>query len=231
MEFNYDCFIFRSLDLVKKIINFYLFIYIVVFMSHAFAQTESKGEHSQYVWRSLMVPGWGEFSLNEYKRGKFFFITESILWIGMGSSFLRSNLEKQTFESYAREHAGISSGSKPRQFWIDIGNYDRREEFIAEHLRWRDYDAVKAYEDVEWDWNWNSEKQRNYFESIRIKSDRLILMGKFFIGGIVLNHIVSGIDVLYLSRIKSNTKINLSLNPMYEVNSINVNMVLSISLN
>ena len=56
-------------------------------------------------------------------------------------------------------------------------------------------------------------------------------MGKFFIGGIVLNHIVSGIDVLYLSRIKSNTKINLSLNPMYKVNSSTVNIVISISLN
>ena len=193
------------------------------------AQTTESVKHSHYVWRSLMIPGWGEYSLNEQKRGKLFVFTESLLWIGMRGSFIGSNVEKNTYRSIAMERGGISSGDKPRQFWIDIGNYDSREDFIAEHLRWRDFDAIEAYQDPEWDWNWASKSDKKYFESKRVRSDRLLLMGKFFIGGIVLNHIVSGIDALYLSRRNSETVIQFSILPGHSLSDGRTYLNLSIS--
>ena len=41
------------------------------------------------------------------------------------------------------------------------------------------------------------------------------LVGKFFIGGIVLNHIISAIDVYYLKNISLNEKVEFSsyINP------------------
>ena len=214
----------------KKIITFILLLILITPITEIKAQTTGKGDYPHYVWRSLVIPGWGEYSLNEKKRGKLFIITESLLWIGMGGSFLGSNLEKNTYESIAMKHGGISSGDKPRQFWIDIGFYDSREYFIAEHLRWRDFDAVEAYEDPEWDWNWDSKSNKEYFESKRIRSDRLLLMGKFFIGGIVLNHIISGIDALYLSRKHSENEIQFSISPINSLPDGKIYLNLSVSL-
>ena len=200
--------------MVKKIITYICLFNLIIPFTGITAQKVEEKSSSHYVWRSLMIPGWGEYSLNEQKRGKLFVITESLIWIGMGGSFLGSNLEKNTYEAIAMEHGGISPGDKPRQFWIDIGNYDSREDFITEHLRWRDFDAVAAYEDPQWNWHWNSDSQQDKFESKRVRSDRLLLMGKFLIGGIVLNHIISGIDVLYLSRKLSGNEIQFSIFPI-----------------
>ena len=213
----------------KKIITLIFLLILIIPIMGIKAQTTESVNHSHYVWRSLMIPGWGEYSLNEQKRGKLFVFTESLLWIGMRGSFFGSNVEKNTYKSIAMERGGISSGDKPRQFWIDIGNYDSREDFIAEHLRWRDFDAIEAYQDPEWDWNWTSKSDKKYFESKRVRSDRLLLMGKFFIGGIVLNHIVSGIDALYLSRRNSETVIQLSILPIHSLPDGRTYLSLSIS--
>ena len=40
-------------------------------------------------------------------------------------------------------------------------------------------------------------------EKIRIKSDQLAISGKFIAGAILVNHIISAIDALYLKRINS----------------------------
>ena len=229
MDFAHIYFKYRINIMDKKIITFIFILILITPITGIKAQTTEAGEHSHYVWRSLMIPGWGEYSLNEQKRGNFFVFTESLLWIGMGGSFLGSNLEKNTYEAIAMEHGGISSGDKPRQFWIDIGNYDSREDFIAEHLRWRDFDAIETYEDPEWDWNWVSKSDKKYFESKRVRSDRLLLMGKFFIGGIVLNHIISGIDALYLSRKNSENGIQFSIFPIHSLPDGRIFLNLSVS--
>ena len=73
-------------------------------------------------------------------------------------------------------------------------------EYDAEHLRMRDGMEGK------WagrNWQWDTVKHREKFESMRIQSDRLSLAGQFFIGGIILNHIVSAIDALYLYRLEN----------------------------
>ena len=74
----------------KKIIAFIFILVLITPITVIKAQTADSEGHSHYVWRSLMIPGWGEYSLNEQKRGKLFIFTESLLWIGMGGSFLGS---------------------------------------------------------------------------------------------------------------------------------------------
>ena len=93
----------------KKILTFIFILILITPITGIKVQTTEAGEHSHYVWRSLMIPGWGEYSLNEQKRGKLFVFTESLLWIGMGGSFLGSNLEKNTYEAI-----DLSSGEKVR---------------------------------------------------------------------------------------------------------------------
>ena len=83
---------------------------------------------------------------------------------------------------------------------MDIGNYSSLFAFNEEHLRWRDFNAL--YEDNDtWAWAWDSSNNRDRFENTRIASVSWRLRGAFLIGGVVLNHIVSAIDALYLSKI------------------------------
>ena len=59
-----------------------------------------------------------------------------------------------------------------------------------------------------WDWNKNDAKRKK-FENMRIDSDKYFLAGKFLIGGIIMNHIISSINTLYITRLNSDSKISL----------------------
>ena len=154
------------------------------------------------VVKSLVLPGWGEYSLGNQIRGRIFVLSETTLFLALLGSHFISKRQETEYRAYAAEHAGISPVGKDRQFWVDIGNYSSLLAFNEEHLRWRDFNAL--YEDNDtWTWSWDSNDNRERFENMRIASDSWMLRSSFFIGGVVLNHIVSAIDALYLSKISN----------------------------
>jgi hypothetical protein len=80
-----------------------------------------------------------------------------------------------------------------------------------EHLRFRDYNALYPI-DGNWDWEWSSDSKRKQCRTYRVSSDTWALGAKFIAGSIVMNHIVSAIDALYLQRISQIEDV--SVNPM-----------------
>jgi len=154
------------------------------------------------VVKSLVLPGWGEYSLDNQIRGRIFVLSETVLLLAILGSYSVAQRQEKEYKAYAAEHAGIDPIGKDRQFWVDIGNYSSLFTFNEEHLRWRDFNAL--YEDNDtWAWAWDSSNNRERFENTRIASDSWRLRGSFLIGGVVLNHIVSAIDALYLSKISN----------------------------
>ena len=154
------------------------------------------------VVKSLVLPGWGEYSLDNQIRGRIFVLSETVLLLAILGSYSVAQRQETEYKAYAAEHAGIDPIGKNRQFWVDIGNYSSLFTFNEEHLRWRDFNAL--YEDNDtWAWAWDSSNNRERFENTRISSDSWRLRGSFLIGGVVLNHIVSAIDALYLSKISN----------------------------
>ena len=176
------------------------------------------------VVKSLVLPGWGEYSLGNQIRGRIFVLSETTLLLAILGSYSVSKRQDAEFRAYASEHAGISPIGKDRQFWVDIGNYSSLLEFNEEHLRWRDFNAL--YEDNDtWTWTWDSNDNRERFENMRIASDSWMLRGSFFIGGVVLNHIVSAIDALYLSKISNikETVVSANYNPYTDKTGLSLN--------
>ena len=57
-------------------------------------------------------------------------------------------------------------------------------------------------EDKKWSWEWDTSENRRSFEKKRIQSDQLKLTATFGMGALVLNHVISTIDALYLTRTK-----------------------------
>jgi len=170
-------------------------IILILFCGLSFSQTLSNP-----IFKSSVFPGWGQKELGNKKHHKIFLITEVSLLLTCFTSYGFSKHLEYKFQSYASQHAGLRSKGKDRQFWVDIGNYLNTQMHNEEHLRWREHDALYESNDL---WNWDSDKSMKKFEKIRIKSDQLAINGKFIAGAILVNHIISAIDALYLKRINS----------------------------
>ena len=151
--------------------------------------------------KSAILPGWGEAALEKPKRARIFRLTEVSLISACISAYTFSGHQANQYKSFAAKHAGVNSHGKNHEYWVAIGNYIDMSNYNDEHLRFRDMGSI--YEENEgWDWNWDSKNNKKLFETMRIRSDLLALTGKFIIGGIVVNHILSSIDALYLTRIE-----------------------------
>ena len=147
--------------------------------------------------KSAILPGWGEGVQGYPKSSRLFLINESVLLLSCICSYSLSKLEAKKYRTFAAEFAG-AKGHRDHRYWVDIGNFHSIDEYDAEHLRMRDGMEGKW---AGWYWEWDTVQHRKNFELMRINSDRLSLAGQFFIGGIILNHIVSAINSLYLSRL------------------------------
>ena len=154
--------------------------------------------------KSALIPGWGESSLLKSSQSRFFNLIELTLWSTCLGFYKFSNHQKLKYQSYAAKYAGTNQKNKSHKYWVDIGNYMSLDSHNAEHLRWRQIDDIYDYQ---YDWNWKSQKHMKKFEEMRIRSDKLSKYGEYTIGIITLNHIISAINSLYLSRLNDNFKI------------------------
>ena len=167
--------------------------------------------------KSLIIPGWGESVAGYQNNSKFFILSESILLFSIFSIHKYAEVEKSKFITFAYEYSNASNINNHR-YWVDIGNYGSNIDFDKEHLRMRDG------KEGEWNsnpWMWDKDSNRREFEKMRIRNDKLHLINRFLIGGVVLNHIVSSIDALYLSKISKSTNSKISLKPGIRVNNQN----------
>ena len=159
--------------------------------------------------KSVLMPGWGESSLLKSSQSRFFNLIELTLWSSFLGFYTFSNHQKLQYKSYAAKYAGTNWKSKSHKYWVDIGNYMSLESHNAEHLRWRQIDDIY---DTNYDWSWKSQKHMKKFEEMRIRSDKLSKYGEYTIGLITLNHIISAINSLYLSRLNNQVNIHSLIN-------------------
>ncbi len=175
--------------------------------------------------KSALLPGLGEYSLGNNARGNTFLFTEISLISAAVVSSVWADHETSAMISYAADHAGVQTAGKSDQYWVDIGNYDSLDDYNAEHLRWRDFEGIYTGSQ-ENNWSWESDSQRKKFRDLRVHRDQLQQTAKFIIGAVVVNHIVSAVDALYLSRIAQQ---NFSYSPVFDSRSGRV--IHSISVN
>ena len=152
------------------------------------------------------MPGSGERDLGYHKSSKFFMHSEIVLFTACYSAFKTSDLIEHKYISYAAKHAGATTPTDDR-YWTDIGNYNTNNDFDSEHLRMRD-SKEGQWSDHPWDWQ-SDHIKRKKFENMRIKSDKYFLVGKFLVGGIIMNHIISSINTLYILRINEDNTLSL----------------------
>ncbi len=148
---------------------------------------------------SLLLPGSGEYYAGSKKMAKVFFTSELLLWATYFSFRTYGHWKEDDYRRFAVAHAGINLSGKDHQYFVDIENYDNIQDYNEAKLRQRDTDAIYP-EDAYYSWQWDSEAARERFEEMRVASDKVYNGSLFVIGGIVLNHIISGIDALSIAR-------------------------------
>ena len=169
------------------------------------------------VIKSFLVPGWGQNELGYKSRSKKYIYVEVGILLSLYTSSKYSNEIKRNYIAYAAKHADVVTDGKDREYWVDIGNFNTLNDYNSEHLRNREVGELYP-QTKKWSWNWDTSKNRKYFESRRIQSDKMKLFSTFTIGGLFLNHFVSSIDALYLKRLS--TSKSFSIKPYIDKNEM-----------
>ena len=204
----------------------FIVIFLLFFSSKTFSQLDTEKSIDPVI-KSFLVPGWGQSDLGFKNRSKIYNYVEVGILISFFSSSKLSNEIKRNYITYASEHAGIIANDKDREFWVDIGNYNSINDYNNEHLRNREFGDLYP-QSKKWSWNWDSEKNRTYFESNRIQADKLKLFSSFTLGALFVNHFISSIDALYLKRLLSQKK--MSIKPYILNNDLIIGYVFEFAL-
>ena len=167
-------------------------------------EISAKNVSSKNVLLSLIFPGLGEWVAGEKGRAKIFIGVELGLWASFFGSREYAKVLERDYFTYAAVHAGVDSRDKDKQYWIDIGNADDIYEFNERRIVQRNLEAVYP-ETGEYYWQWDSESNRIEYSELRDKQDSWKKVGTFIIGGMVLNRIVSAIDIVRLIRKSKNS--------------------------
>lgn len=146
---------------------------------------------------SLILPGWGERRLGETTRGTIFTSAEAVLWLGYIGLTAYADWRERDFQAFAANYGGVNPSGKNGQFWVDIGAFDNVRSFNETRLRDRRDDRV--YQDTEgyW-WDWPSYEIRVKYDKMRLQSRAASRDATFALGAVVVNHILSALDVTYL---------------------------------
>ena len=155
--------------------------------------------------RSLVMPGWGELHMNEDSRAKFFFTSEALILAThfLGSSFNKSYIDQYT--GFAELHADIDMDGRDYDFIIDMSNYDSMADHDADVASYHGENFSNyQYNNDLYNWEWDSTDNRLEFDRMRRNSLTSEMVADFALAGLIINRIVSMIDVIYLKKKNSN---------------------------
>jgi hypothetical protein len=164
------------------------------------ARAASRPSRVKAFFLSLAVPGAGEYYAGSKKAARVFFGTECALWAVYGGFKSYGRSWEHDYRLYAAAHAGVvNPAGKDHDYYSNIENYMNLVDYNDAKLQQRDLRALYP-EGSGYDWNWDGDESRRRFERMRIRSDRALRNSTFVIGGIALNHLISGIDAIRVTH-------------------------------
>jgi len=188
--------------------KFKITFYIILLSNTLFGQIYERDFSP--IYKSIILPGWGELDLKNDKRSKQFLIQEASIWISFfGLKYISSTYES-SYKAFAALHASTDLENKPFQYRVDIGDYNTYDEFIDSKRRNRQTDLIWP-ENLGYEWQWDSESNRKEYDDMRIISGIAKKYSKFAIGAMIANRIISAIDVLYIQNVQNRGKLRSSI--------------------
>jgi hypothetical protein len=182
-------------------------------------QPKAYKDRKKAFFRSLILPGAGEYYLGKHSLARAFFATEVTLWLSYFAFRQYGKWVRDDALAFAATHSASEIEGKPSQFFVDIGNYIDVYRYNDAKLRFGEYE--KVYDEQDYFWSWDQDKNRRKFENMRIAGDRALNRSTFVIGAVFANHLISAIHASwqtyrYNKRLdqvsKSNIQIHINTN-------------------
>jgi hypothetical protein len=178
--------------------------------------------------KSLVIPGWGQYSLGSKNLALTFLGSELSLIGGMLVLEQNGKSARDDYKTLAAIYAGVN-GDHGHDFYVDVGNWMTVNQFNEQRLRDRAFDRL--YTDVRDRWYWDSDEHRSEMEKLRIRSDRYFNSVMYLVGGLVLNHLASAIHAGRLAVVQQRAHASLlsphawtmSVNPQLKSRGIKLN--------
>jgi hypothetical protein len=148
------------------------------------------------VLKSILLPGWGELSMQE-PRGRWLMAADLAMLASIIGLQSYSSDQDREMKSYALLHANAAAFSDANQYWIDMGSYLSWQLHQESMLESRTPEKVW---DEAYAWEWSSVENANRYRAMRRSRDLAKDRSTLFVGAMVFNRIVSALDVLYLSN-------------------------------
>ncbi len=143
-------------------------------------------------WRSLLIPGWGEYKLGYKKQAAVFLLTD-VLMIGTAAGLnYYSGVRTDEYRDFAETYAGVNASGKSDSYWVHISNYDNTLEFNEQKNIDRYF--AERYTDEEDFWDWESDAKRERYDDIRVSAENSDTWFYYTLGGIALNHFISALN-------------------------------------
>ena len=144
-------------------------------------------------WQSLLVPGWGQLAAGHKESALRFAAAELALWGGFAGLNYLSDVRRDSYRSYAAEHAGARTAGKSSQYFDDLGFYQSR----TQHDRFARYEdgpnAVPYGNSADSFWAWDQDESRRQYRKLRNASQTARRQALFVTGAVVVNHLVAAI--------------------------------------
>jgi len=152
---------------------------------------------------SFLLPGAGEYYAGSKKMALTFIGSEVLIWSTYFTARTLGRWKLHDAEIWAAAHAGINLKNKNHALYIAVENYNNINDYNNAKLQQRNVAAMYPENEV-YSWQWDSKASRRQFEKIRVSSDAWFGRSKFIIAGVILNHLISGIDAVRLVKEKNN---------------------------
>lgn len=184
------------------------YIFLLCFLCIGFTQAKSQDYlpdttypefQKRHMLYSFLIPGSGEYLMNEKDYLKYFILTDVALLLGAYSLDYYSQSKRTDAINFAKQKAGISGNITDRGFLIALGNYNNLSDYNNKVMQTRIISDLYP-EDAVHHWQWQSLDDRYTFEQKRQDSELLKQAVPFVIGAILINHTVSMFNVFLLSK-------------------------------
>jgi len=143
---------------------------------------------------SIAVPGSGHYYIDRPKSAYAYLALDAASLFGALLFNGLANGREREARAFAHMAAGIENAPSGEAYWRHVGEYMGVEEYneIVELSRGRD-DGL--YTDSKTWWRWADESQQDEYNGLRQKARNLKVVSSFFIGALVVNRIVSVVDL------------------------------------
>ena len=163
-------------------------------------------------FKSVVLPGLGEYSMGHEKKARSFFIREVGLWIVCLGSKKLANWYEDDYTAFAELHANVDMSGKEYLYIVNIGHYDSFDKYNEIKLRQRQIDDVyQEGENLEWEWD--SKQNRYRYNNMRLQSITYQKAFNFAIAGLLIHRAISFFDVLLLERKKLGVQLTPQISP------------------